>query len=276
VIDVRPPFLAIYVRAGRPGDRTLDEQVRLTSDYIAGQRVLGRWTDQTPLYYLDPTPPGREGPRDGMVRLFDDVWAGRIATVVSDQFARLGTTPKDAAATVSLLDGVHLVLLDEGIDTARPTGQVLVRFLRAAAVPDHPVVPAPERPGLRVGTYARASTRSEDSRAVIASQVRRAAEFVAERRWTEEWELISHEVYSDAGAGGRDHDRPGLCQLERDVQAGKLDVVVCGSLDRLSRDLSAFVSMMDDFADHRVRLIALRDGIDTGHEGGRLDALSGM
>lgn len=110
---------------------------------------------------------------------------------------------------------------------------------------------------------------------MIASQVRRAAEFVAERQWTEEWEVISHEVYSDAGASGRDHDRPGLGQLERDVQAGKLDVVVCGSLDRLSRDLSAFVGMMDDFADRRVRLIALRDGIDTGHEGGRLDVPSG-
>lgn len=74
---------------------------------------------------------------------------------------------------------------------------------------------------------------------------RTSDEFVADRHWTEGWEVVSHEVYSDAGASGRAHDRPGLCRLERDVQAGQLGVVVCASLNRLSRDRSAMTSRID-------------------------------
>lgn len=271
MIHVRPPFLAVYVRAGAAGDRTIDEQVRLTLGYVEAQRARGRWADETLLFYLDPVQPGRPGARDGMERLLDDVWAGSVTAVVTDRLERLGDSPHGAASTVSLLDGARFVLLDDGIDARRPAGALLTRLLRDAAYdPACPIVsPGPDRqPGLRVGTYARVSTRSGDFQAVIDAQVRQAAEYVADQRWLQGWEVVSHEVYADAGASGRDADRPGLRRLEQDVAAGKLDVVICRSLDRLSRDLTVFIYMMDLFGEHRVRLIALRDGIDTGRGSG--------
>lgn len=271
MIHVRPPFLAVYVRAGAVGDRTIDEQVRLALGYVEAQRARGRWADDTLLYYLDPVPPGRPGARDGMERLLDDVWAGSVTAVVTDRLERLGDSPRDAASTISLLDGVRFVLVDDGIDARRPAGALLTRLLRDAAYdPACPTVsPCPDRqPGLRVGMYARVSTRSGDYQAVIDAQVRRAADYLADQRWLQGWEVVSHEVYADAGASGRDADRPGFRRLEQDITAGKLDVVVCRSLDRLSRELSAFVNMMDLFEAHQVRLIALRDEIDTGRGSG--------
>lgn len=82
---------------------------------------------------------------------------------------------------------------------------------------------------LRAAIYARHSIdrqnprsnddQGADCRALIA---RIGADFV--------------ETYTDREISGCRRDRPGMTRLLRDVEAGRIEVVVCKSLDRIARD----------------------------------------
>ena len=54
-----------------------------------------------------------------------------------------------------------------------------------------------------------------------------------------------------------------LQRLKRDIEAGKVDVVICFKLDRITRSLKDFVELWELFADHEVDVISLREKFDT-------------
>ena len=56
--------------------------------------------------------------------------------------------------------------------------------------------------------------------------------------------------YDDPGFSGGTLDRPALRRLLRDIEAGKVDTVVCYQIDRLSRSLADFVRLVDVFERH--------------------------
>jgi site-specific DNA recombinase len=95
---------------------------------------------------------------------------------------------------------------------------------------------------LRAAIYARFSTDMQRD-ASIEDQVDSCRDFVRQQGWH------VTEIYSDEAVSGSSMFRPGIERLQRDVRAGKIDIVVSEGLDRLSRSL-ADVSKFYDRMEH--------------------------
>ena len=103
-------------------------------------------------------------------------------------------------------------------------------------------------PTIRAGAYARYSSDLQ-SPASIDDQLR----VCTERAAKEGWQVI--ESYTDQGISGATLIRPGIRQLLQDAAAGKVDIILTESLDRVSRD-------QEDIADKTKR--GLRGWIEAG------------
>src|SRR6478735_6696708 len=58
------------------------------------------------------------------------------------------------------------------------------------------------------------------------------------------WQCLSQH-YDDAAFSGGNLDRPALKQLLKDIDAGKVEVVVVYKIDRLTRSLSDFAKLVE-------------------------------
>jgi site-specific DNA recombinase len=76
--------------------------------------------------------------------------------------------------------------------------------------------------------------------------------------------------YEDGGFSGGTLDRPALRRLLRDIEAGKLDTVVCYKIDRLSRSLADFVRLIDVFEHHGTTFVSVTQAFCTTSSMGRL------
>lgn len=83
---------------------------------------------------------------------------------------------------------------------------------------------------LRVALYVRVSSQEQaDEGYSIGEQTDRLKKYAEAMGWT------IHKIYIDPGYSGGNIDRPGLSEMIKDVEAGKIDTVVVYKLDRLSR-----------------------------------------
>lgn len=72
-------------------------------------------------------------------------------------------------------------------------------------------------------------------------------------------------LYVDDGWSGTSFDRPEFRRMLRDIEAGRVNMVITKDLSRLGRDYIMTGHYMERyFPEHRVRYISLLDGIDTG------------
>jgi site-specific DNA recombinase len=118
---------------------------------------------------------------------------------------------------------------------------------------------------MRVAIYARYSTDRQNE-ASARDQIDRCRRHATERGWD------VRETYSDEARRGTDADRPGFAALRQAVEAGRVDVVLVESLDRLSRTTSEAMGLIERFAFRGVGVIGIADGVDTTQRGGTLIA----
>ena len=89
-------------------------------------------------------------------------------------------------------------------------------------------------PTYKVGVYCRLSKEDEDNRdgesQSIGHQREMIEEFCKQRNWAVE------EVYIDDGYSGTTSNRPDLQRMLKDVENGKINVVVTKDYSRLGRD----------------------------------------
>jgi len=76
--------------------------------------------------------------------------------------------------------------------------------------------------------------------------------------------------YDDGGFSGGNTERPALKRLLDDVEAGRIDAVLCYKLDRLSRSLADFVRLMERFEKQAVSFVSVTQHFDTQSSMGRL------
>jgi DNA invertase Pin-like site-specific DNA recombinase len=121
---------------------------------------------------------------------------------------------------------------------------------------------------MQVVGYIRVSTSEQaDSGAGLAAQRRALAEEAARRGWT----LI--ETFEDAAASGKSlSGRPGLQAALEAVDAGRASALVVSKLDRLSRSLLDFASLMERARKRGWSLVALDLGVDTSTPSGEMMA----
>jgi DNA invertase Pin-like site-specific DNA recombinase len=82
--------------------------------------------------------------------------------------------------------------------------------------------------------------------------------------------LALDDRYDDGGYSGGTLERPGLQRLIRDIEAGRVDTVVCYKIDRLSRSLTDFAKLVDVFERHNVTFCSVTQQFNTTTSMGRL------
>ncbi len=98
---------------------------------------------------------------------------------------------------------------------------------------------------------------------------REAAEAYIGSQQHEGWQCLP-DRFDDGGYTGGNMDRPALRRLMADIQAGRVDTVVCYKVDRLSRSLLDFARMMETFEKHRVSFVSVTQQFNTATSMGRL------
>ena len=63
------------------------------------------------------------------------------------------------------------------------------------------------------------------------------------------------EHYDDGGFSGGNMNRPAMTRLKEDIAAGKIDMVVCYKIDRLSRSILDFAELQSFFEKHNILFI---------------------
>ncbi|MBQ2176840.1 MAG: recombinase family protein [Alphaproteobacteria bacterium] len=121
----------------------------------------------------------------------------------------------------------------------------------------------------RYAIYARKSVFREDSIS-IESQIEMCKEEVERyRRKSKETDQFDIICYSDNGYSGKNTDRPNYQKMMEDVCAGRINKVFVYRLDRISRSVLDFSSMMSIFQQHRVDFISTTEDFDTSSPMGR-------
>jgi site-specific DNA recombinase len=129
---------------------------------------------------------------------------------------------------------------------------------------------SPSAQVVRCAIYTRKSTEEGLEQAFNSLHAQREAceAYVASQRH-DGWTVLPTQ-YDDGGFSGGNTDRPALRRLLEDIEAGKVDVVLCYKLDRLSRSLADFVRLMEIFEAHGTSFVSVTQRFDTKSSMGRL------
>jgi DNA invertase Pin-like site-specific DNA recombinase len=126
------------------------------------------------------------------------------------------------------------------------------------------------KPKVRCAVYTRKSSEEGLELAFNSLDAQReaCAAYVDSQRH-EGW-LALDDRYDDGGFSGGTLERPALQRLIRDIEAGRVDTVVCYKIDRLSRSLTDFAKLVDVFERNRVTFVSVTQSFCTTTSMGRL------
>lgn len=82
------------------------------------------------------------------------------------------------------------------------------------------------------------------------------------------WEYFK--TYEDGGISGGTMERPALQQMIRDIKAGHVQMVLVYKVDRLSRSIMDFHSMMKEFEKYDCNFVSITQAFDTSNSMGKL------
>ncbi len=126
------------------------------------------------------------------------------------------------------------------------------------------------RTTVRCAIYTRKSTEEGLSQEFNTLDAQRDAAFayIASQR-SSGWVALP-ERYDDGGFTGGNIDRPALKRLLADIEAGKVDCVITYKLDRLSRSLLDFATLMATFEKHGVAFVSVTQQFASNTSMGKL------
>src|ERR1700674_1876978 len=123
---------------------------------------------------------------------------------------------------------------------------------------------------VRCAIYTRKSTEEglEQNFNSLDAQREAALAYIQSQRH-EGWKCLTQR-YDDGGFTGGNMDRPALRRLLADVEAGKIDCVLCYKVDRLSRSLLDFARIIGIFEKHHVAFVSITQQFNSATSMGRL------
>lgn len=116
---------------------------------------------------------------------------------------------------------------------------------------------------LRIANYSRKSIYSDTSDSTQA-QYNLAVEYC--KSHYNDYEIYR---YEDEGYSGANTDRPSFGRMINDIKEGKINVVICYKIDRVSRDVKDFSNFFSFLQDHNVEFVSIKEQIDTSTPLGR-------
>jgi site-specific DNA recombinase len=98
---------------------------------------------------------------------------------------------------------------------------------------------------------------------------REACEAYIKSQASQGWKALSQE-YDDPAYSGGNLERPALKRLLRDVESGRIDVIVVYKIDRLTRSLADFAKLVEAFDAKSISFVAVTQQFNTTTSMGRL------
>ncbi|MGV1045319.1 recombinase family protein [Limnohabitans sp.] len=128
----------------------------------------------------------------------------------------------------------------------------------------------PSKKRIRCAVYTRKSSEEGlDQEYNSIDAQKDAGEAFIKSQFHEGWIPVADD-YDDPAYSGGNMDRPALKRLLADIQAGKVDIVVVYKIDRLTRSLTDFSSMVRVFDDMNVSFVSVTQQFNTSTSMGRL------
>lgn len=117
---------------------------------------------------------------------------------------------------------------------------------------------------MRVALYPRVSGHEQEDNYSIPEQIDRMKKYCAARDW------MVYKIYTDSVQTGASMDRPGLQSMIKDIEDGKIDMVLVYKLDRLSRSQKDTLYLIEDvFEKHDVGFTSMTENFDTSSPFGK-------
>src|SRR5246500_361813 len=131
-------------------------------------------------------------------------------------------------------------------------------------------MPGDNRKILRCAIYTRKSTEHglEQEFNSLDAQ-REACEAYIKSQASLGWKVLPQH-YDDPAYSGGNLDRPALKQLLKDIDAGRIDVIVVYKIDRLTRSLADFAKLVEAFDAKSISFVAVTQQFNTTTSMGRL------
>jgi len=119
---------------------------------------------------------------------------------------------------------------------------------------------------IKVAIYPRVSTEEQAKEGYsIKAQIEKLTNYALAKDWT------IHDIYEDAGKSGKDIiGRPAMLRMIKDIEAGKIDVVLVFKIDRLTRSTKDLIDLVELFNTHNCEFCSLVESIDTHTATGRM------
>jgi len=131
-------------------------------------------------------------------------------------------------------------------------------------------MPANSTKVIRCAIYTRKSTEhglDQDFNSLDAQ--REACEAYIKSQASQGWKALSQE-YDDPAYSGGNLERPALKRLLRDIESGRIDVIVVYKIDRLTRSLADFAKLVETFDAKSISFVAVTQQFNTTTSMGRL------
>lgn len=110
--------------------------------------------------------------------------------------------------------------------------------------------------------YARKSKLTEKGDS-IENQIKLCKQYLANLGITD------YIIYKDEGFSGKNTDRPKFIEMMKDAKKNKFNVLICYKLDRISRNVSDFSSLVDILDKLNISFISVNEQFDTSSAMGR-------
>ena len=112
-----------------------------------------------------------------------------------------------------------------------------------------------------VGLYIRLS-REDDDKVSESESITNQKSLLFQ--YVKENNLRVYDIYIDDGFSGTNFDRPDFKRLLKDIELGKINMVITKDMSRLGRDYIGTGNLIEKyFPEHNVRYISVTDNIDT-------------
>ncbi|SFH36213.1 Site-specific DNA recombinase [Desulfotomaculum arcticum] len=116
---------------------------------------------------------------------------------------------------------------------------------------------------MKIGIYSRKSKFTGKGES-IDNQIEMCKEYMNKL-----YKVEKFIIYEDEGFSGGNTDRPRFQQMLKDAKNKEFDVLVCYRLDRVSRNIADFSTLMEELQSHGISFVSIREQFDTTTPMGR-------
>ena len=112
-----------------------------------------------------------------------------------------------------------------------------------------------------VGIYIRLS-REDDDKVILSESIVNQKSLLLQ--YVKENNLKVYDIYIDDGYSGTNFDRPSFNRLLKDIEFGRVNMVITKDMSRLGRDYIGTGNLIEKyFPTHNVRYVSVTDNLDT-------------